>query len=308
MPAGRLVRIEHRAGGLRDGGRVTLSIGRGPVRFRWEARHYGYVRGKQFCDEQVRGPFRTWRHTHRVQAIGTSECLYEDRVEYQACAVACWHTRSSTVPLRLILARVFAQRHRTVQARVSRRPVALAGSREPGPALPDAQTGPRYRVPHGAGAGSRGGSARDVVARIAAGSHRRERRSAALCWRLVRSGAVSEPVSAPMPGRRTRHLHRPAGRAPRRPQPVPNRGRRDRRQRDCPSRGHPNVGQTEGALRAGSALVPPVRLGRLLDPWSCRGLLLVGRRLAGSELPVDPVSHARAAVTAPRGSSGHRSR
>ena len=27
MPPGRLVRIEHRAGGLRDGGRVTLSIG-----------------------------------------------------------------------------------------------------------------------------------------------------------------------------------------------------------------------------------------------------------------------------------------
>ena len=121
LPPGRLVRIEHRAGGVRDGGRVTLSIGLGPVRFRWEARHYGYVRGKQFCDEQVRGPFRTWRHTHRVRAIGTSECLYEDRVEYGLRGGVLAHTLFDG-PLRLILRRAFAQRHRTVQARVPRIP------------------------------------------------------------------------------------------------------------------------------------------------------------------------------------------
>ena len=57
-------------GGLRDDGRVTFSIGVGPLRMWWEARHYGYVRGKQFCDEQVRGPFKIWRHTHRIEAIG----------------------------------------------------------------------------------------------------------------------------------------------------------------------------------------------------------------------------------------------
>jgi len=121
MPPGRLVRIEHRAGGIRDGGRVALSIGLGPLRFRWEARHYGYVRGKQFCDEQVRGPFQTWRHTHRVQAIGTSESLYEDRVEYGLRGGVLAHTFFDG-PLRLFLRRTFAQRHRTVQARVPRMP------------------------------------------------------------------------------------------------------------------------------------------------------------------------------------------
>jgi lipocalin/uncharacterized protein YbjT (DUF2867 family)/ligand-binding SRPBCC domain-containing protein len=121
LPPGRLVRIEHRAGGVRDGGRVTLSIGLGPVRFRWESRHYGYVRGKQFCDEQVRGPFRTWRHTHRVRATGTSECLYEDRVEYGLRGGVLAHTLFDG-PLRLILRRAFAQRHRTVQERVPRMP------------------------------------------------------------------------------------------------------------------------------------------------------------------------------------------
>ncbi len=121
LPPGRLVRIEHRAGGIRDGGRVTLSIGLGPVRFRWEARHYGYVRGKQFCDEQVRGPFSAWRHTHRVVAIGTSESLYEDRVEYGLRGGVLAHTLFDGL-LRPILRRAFAQRHRMVQARVPRRP------------------------------------------------------------------------------------------------------------------------------------------------------------------------------------------
>ena len=43
VPSGGWVRIERRAGGVQDGGRVTLSIGLGPLRMLWEARHYGYV-------------------------------------------------------------------------------------------------------------------------------------------------------------------------------------------------------------------------------------------------------------------------
>ncbi len=83
MPWRRFVRIERRTGGLRDGGLVTFSIGVGPWRARWEARHHGYLRGERFCDEQVRGPFKTWRHTHQFVAIGTGQTLYEDRVEYR---------------------------------------------------------------------------------------------------------------------------------------------------------------------------------------------------------------------------------
>jgi lipocalin/ligand-binding SRPBCC domain-containing protein len=119
MPPGNWVRVEHREGGLRDGGRVTLAIGLGPFRFRWEARHYGYVRGKEFSDEQVRGPFRTWRHTHRMEAIGTSQTLYEDRVEYMLRGGVLMHRLFDRL-LRRMLARAFEQRHRTVQASFSR--------------------------------------------------------------------------------------------------------------------------------------------------------------------------------------------
>jgi uncharacterized protein YbjT (DUF2867 family) len=123
MPPGNWVRIEHREGGVRDGGRVTLAIGLGPFRFRWEARHFGYVRGSQFSDEQVRGPFRIWRHTHRMKAIGTNQTLYEDRVEYVLPGGVLMRRLFDGL-LRRLLARAFEQRHRTVQARFSHRPFA----------------------------------------------------------------------------------------------------------------------------------------------------------------------------------------
>jgi hypothetical protein len=67
-----LVRIEERDGGIRDGGRVTVSIGLGPARLRWSVRHYGYIDGRRFCDEQVAGPFAVWRHVHLFESLGPS--------------------------------------------------------------------------------------------------------------------------------------------------------------------------------------------------------------------------------------------
>jgi lipocalin/uncharacterized protein YbjT (DUF2867 family) len=123
LPRGNWVRVEHNEGGVRDGGRVALAIGRGPFRIRWEARHYGYVAGKQFSDEQVRGPFRIWRHTHRVEAIGSEQTLYEDRVEYLLRGGRLVHRLFDGLLTR-VLVRAFEQRHRTVHAQVSRRRLA----------------------------------------------------------------------------------------------------------------------------------------------------------------------------------------
>ena len=35
-----------------DGGRIVFSMGVWPLRMRWEARHFGYVEGERFSDEQ----------------------------------------------------------------------------------------------------------------------------------------------------------------------------------------------------------------------------------------------------------------
>ncbi len=108
-PLRRWMRIEKQEGGLRDGARITFSFGVGPLRVRWEARHYGYVEGTQFCDEQVRGPFRVWRHCHRVVPVGVGESLYVDRVEY---AVPGGPLARGLV--RPLLRRLFAWRHQIV--------------------------------------------------------------------------------------------------------------------------------------------------------------------------------------------------
>ncbi|MSO31135.1 MAG: hypothetical protein EXQ48_09410, partial [Acidobacteria bacterium] len=119
IPSRRLVRIESRTGGLENGGTIFFSIGLGPVRVRWRARHYGYIRGRQFCDEQVSGPFKLWRHTHRIEPVGTAQSLYEDRVEY-AVPGGRLAQRLTEPVLRRLLARAFAQRHRIVRAAMTR--------------------------------------------------------------------------------------------------------------------------------------------------------------------------------------------
>ena len=122
IPGRRWVRIEEQIGGLRDGGRVIFSIGVGPLRVRWAARHFGYVPNTQFCDEQVRGPFAMWRHTHRIESIGAERSLYEDSVEY---AVPGGRLVNLVVAplLRPLLSFAFSRRHKIV--RDSMRQLAL---------------------------------------------------------------------------------------------------------------------------------------------------------------------------------------
>ena len=114
-----LVRIEQQEGGIRDGARVTVSIGLGPVRARWTMRHHGYVQGRRFCDEQVRGPFAVWRHAHLFEPIGPSQTLYEDRLEFAVARRSALNRLAAAV-LRPVLMLAFAHRHRIVRAAVGR--------------------------------------------------------------------------------------------------------------------------------------------------------------------------------------------
>lgn len=110
-----LVRIERQQGGIRDGGRVTVSVGIGIARFRWAMRHYGYIAGQRFCDEQVTGPFAIWRHVHTFDAIGLGQTYYEDRIEFAVSSRGVTN-RVAAVFMRPLLAMAFAHRHRAVRA------------------------------------------------------------------------------------------------------------------------------------------------------------------------------------------------
>jgi ligand-binding SRPBCC domain-containing protein len=114
-----LVRIEEQEGGIRDGGRVTVSVGLGRARLRWSMRHYGFIDGRRFCDEQVAGPFAVWRHAHLFEPLGPSQTLYEDRIVF-AVARRRALNRVAAAMLRPLLTIAFAHRHRVVRAGVGR--------------------------------------------------------------------------------------------------------------------------------------------------------------------------------------------
>lgn len=82
-PPWERIEIVSRRGGIRDGGRIEIAMPTGPIRRRWVAVHSGYVKGEQFVDEQIEGPFKYWKHTHRMEAEGPDACVLHDRIEYE---------------------------------------------------------------------------------------------------------------------------------------------------------------------------------------------------------------------------------
>jgi hypothetical protein len=80
-PPWERVRVLERSGGIENGGRVVAKIGR-VFRCRWVARHRDYEPGRQFADEQVRGPFSRWVHLHRFEPDGPGDCVLTDRIEF----------------------------------------------------------------------------------------------------------------------------------------------------------------------------------------------------------------------------------
>jgi uncharacterized protein len=113
-PPGESVRVVAQTGGIRDGARRELIIGRPPASLRWIATHDGYIEGRRFRDTQVRGPFRSWVHSHLFEPDGPDACYLEDRVEYKLPfgRVGAW-LLGTVIERRL--ERLFEYRHRVTR-------------------------------------------------------------------------------------------------------------------------------------------------------------------------------------------------
>ncbi len=83
VPPWESVRVEGDPAGLADGSRLRFVIRKGPLRFRWTALHRDVVPGVQFVDEQERGPYARWVHTHRFLPGEAGGAILEDRVDYR---------------------------------------------------------------------------------------------------------------------------------------------------------------------------------------------------------------------------------
>ncbi len=161
------VRVEERRGGIEDGGRVTLRVRWGPASLRWVLRHRDFEHGRQFCDEQIEGPFRRWVHTHRFLPRDGGGTIVEDEVDVE---LPLGPARAALEPatLRSELARLFAFRHQRLRNDLARQAADAAADR-----LTVAITG------------SSGFIGRNLTAFLTTGGHR--------VLRLVRdSGATGE--------------------------------------------------------------------------------------------------------------------
>lgn len=105
------VRVVSRSGGIRDAGRVALSMAAGPFRLRWLAQHGRFEEGRLFSDRQLEGPFARWEHEHRMRPEGPGACLLEDQVDFALPA----GTALAEPLVRRRLQRVFGYRHRVTQ-------------------------------------------------------------------------------------------------------------------------------------------------------------------------------------------------
>ena len=83
-PPWEQVELISRTGGIEESGSlVTLRVRTGPLRRIWISEHGDYLKGRQFRDIQVKGPFRSWAHTHRFESIDATASILEDQIEYE---------------------------------------------------------------------------------------------------------------------------------------------------------------------------------------------------------------------------------
>ncbi len=108
------VELEVDEGGIQDGARKVIALKMGPFKLRWVAHHKDYIEGRQFRDEQIKGPFARWEHTHSFAPEGEQQSVLEDHIEYQLPLhplsqwIAGWNVRA-------MLERMFMYRHETTQ-------------------------------------------------------------------------------------------------------------------------------------------------------------------------------------------------
>lgn len=83
VPPFQRVRVVEEPDGIAEGETLTMKVYQGPVGLRWVANHRDFIEGRQFVDEQIRGPFAAWTHTHTFEHEGPDQCRLTDHIDYE---------------------------------------------------------------------------------------------------------------------------------------------------------------------------------------------------------------------------------
>ena len=93
----------------------------GPIGKQWTAKHRDFIEGRQFVDEQISGPFRSWIHTHEFlpadptldEYHGTS--ILRDSINYELPLGPLGNALGGAFS-RHMLEKMFAYRHKVTAA------------------------------------------------------------------------------------------------------------------------------------------------------------------------------------------------
>lgn len=111
LPPWQDVRVVSADHPLREGARVVLRMGVGPVSLDWTAVHHDFTPGRSFVDVQESGPFAQWRHEHRAEALQPEGARLVDHIEWALPGGAVGHALGAS-RVRHDLETMFAWRHR----------------------------------------------------------------------------------------------------------------------------------------------------------------------------------------------------
>jgi ligand-binding SRPBCC domain-containing protein len=67
---------------LEEGALISYRLRVRGIPVRWTTRIVSWEPGRRFVDEQVRGPYKLWEHTHWFEPDGQGGTLMTDRVRY----------------------------------------------------------------------------------------------------------------------------------------------------------------------------------------------------------------------------------
>lgn len=113
LPPGEKIRVNHAASSLEAGYRTIVKI---RVAFLWvtfESLHTAYDPPQSFEDQQVRGPFRSWRHRHIVEPHPDGAMLIDD-IDYTP-PFGLLGRIIDPIAIKPRLRKVFAFRHRVTR-------------------------------------------------------------------------------------------------------------------------------------------------------------------------------------------------
>ena len=83
MPPWELAEEVRADDNLEEGSQRIFRFPMGPIKMSWVAQHTGYNPPHSFEDIMLKGPFKSWHHTHNFEVTSDGKVLIHDKVNYK---------------------------------------------------------------------------------------------------------------------------------------------------------------------------------------------------------------------------------